>query len=189
MIGPFLDSTDGNSQETALTITQPDIRLSKNGASFAQKNAAGTLTHNEFGWYPVALDTTDTNTLGRLIVAIHESGALAAWDKFVIVPAMIYDSLIGGTDTFDVQVTGIGANVITAASMAADVADEIWDEQIGDGTLTARQSQRVFVAALGAKISGAATTTETFRNAADSQNVIVATVDSNGNRTAVTLTP
>src|SRR5690606_25943808 len=48
-VGPFLDSTDGSTAETGLTITQPDIRLSKNGGGFAQKSAAGTATHMENG--------------------------------------------------------------------------------------------------------------------------------------------
>ncbi len=48
-VGPFVDSTDGFTPETALTITQPDVRLGKNGGAFAQKNAAQTLTHEENG--------------------------------------------------------------------------------------------------------------------------------------------
>jgi len=124
-IGPFLDSTDGNTQETALTITQPDIRLKKNGGNWAQKAAAQTLSHEEAGWYEVTLDATDTDTLGILIVAIHESGALVAWDKYMVVPANVYDSMILGSDTLDVQVTGIGANVITAAATATDFGTEV----------------------------------------------------------------
>jgi len=102
-VGPFLDSTDGNTQETALVITQPDIRLKKNGGNWAQKNAAQTLTHEEFGWYEVTLDATDTNTLGILWVAIHETGALPVWLVAMVVPAVVYDSLVSGT--------GVGPNV------------------------------------------------------------------------------
>jgi hypothetical protein len=45
------------------------------------------------------------------------------------------------------------------------------------------------VAALAAKLSGAATATVTVRNVADSANVIVATCDASGNRTATVVTP
>lgn len=96
-VGPFVDSTDGFTPETALTITQPDIRLGKNGGAFAQKNAAQTLTHEENGWYEVALDATDTGTLGILILAIYEVGALPVWREFMVVPANVYDGLISGT--------------------------------------------------------------------------------------------
>jgi hypothetical protein len=96
-LGPFLDDTDGKTAETALTITQPDIRLKKNGGAWAQKNAAQTLTHEENGWYEVALDATDTNTLGCLLVAIAESGALPCWREFLVVPAEVYDAIVSGS--------------------------------------------------------------------------------------------
>lgn len=32
-LGPFVDSVDGVTPETGLTITQPDIRLKKNGGA------------------------------------------------------------------------------------------------------------------------------------------------------------
>ena len=101
-LGPFLDDTDGKTAETALTITQPDIRLKKNGGAWAQKNAAQTLSHEEAGWYEVSLDATDTNTLGILVVAVHETGALPVWEKFMVVPANVYDSLIGGVEWLEV---------------------------------------------------------------------------------------
>lgn len=119
-IGPFVDATDAVTAETALTITQPDIRLKKNGGAWGQKNAAQTLSHEENGWYEVSLDATDTGTLGVLALAVHEAGALPVWHEFMVLPANVYDSLVGGSDTLDVQVTGIGASVITAAAIAAD---------------------------------------------------------------------
>lgn len=103
--GPFLDDTDGKTAESALTITQPDIRLKKNGGAWAQKNAAQTLTHEENGWYEVSLDATDTDTLGCLLVAVHEAGALPVWREFQVVAANVYDSIIGGGDVLDVSVT------------------------------------------------------------------------------------
>jgi len=56
-----------------------------------------------------------------------------------------------------------------------------------DNGYTLLQSVRVMLAALAGKISGAAGTTITIRNPADTKDVIVATVDANGNRTAVTI--
>lgn len=88
-----------------------------------------------------------------------------------------------------IDASAIAADAIGASELAAGAVDEILDDTIGDGTLTVRQALRVLVAAHAAKLSGAATTTVTIRNVADSQDVIVATVDSDGNRTAVTVTP
>ncbi len=103
-IGPFLDETDGKTAETALTITQPDVRLKKNNANWGQKNAAQTLSHEENGWYEVTLDATDTNTLGVLMLAVHEAGALPVWVEFMVLPANVYDSLFA-TDLLQVDLT------------------------------------------------------------------------------------
>ena len=109
--GPFLDETDGKTAETGLTIAQADIRLSKSGAAFAQTNDSSGATHDEAGWYSLQLDATDTNTVGPLTVAIHESGALPVWREFMVVPANVYDSMMG-TDylqTDAVQIEGSDA--------------------------------------------------------------------------------
>jgi hypothetical protein len=68
-------------------------------------------------------------------------------------------------------------------SHADDVLDEVYE-----GTTTFRQFLRVAASALFGKLSGAATTTVSIRDEADSKNRIVATVDADGNRSAVTLT-
>lgn len=104
-LGPFVDSTDGVTAETALTIAQADVRLKKGGGAWAQKNDATSATHEENGWYEVALNSTDTNTLGPLMVAVNETGALPVYREFMVVPANVYDSLVAGTDTLDVTAT------------------------------------------------------------------------------------
>ena len=230
-IGPFLDETDGRTAETALTITQPDIRLKKNGAGWAQKNAAQTLSHEENGFYEVTLDATDTGTLGLLRLAVFESGALPVWEDFMVVTANVYDSLFS-TDVLDVSVTqvngtaapnlvggrfdasvgamanavitaaahaagaidaaAIAADAIGASELATDAANEIADALLDRANaietgLTLRQAMRLIAAADAAKLSGAATATVVIRNAvADSKDRITATVDADGNRSAIT---
>ncbi len=101
-LGPFVDSTDGFTAETALTLSQADIRLKKNAGAWAQVNDATSATHEENGWYEKELDATDTNTLGILIVAVNETGALPVWREFMVVPANVYDSLVSAVDWLDV---------------------------------------------------------------------------------------
>jgi hypothetical protein len=103
-IGPFVDDTDGKTAETALTISQADVRLAKTGNAFAQKNDATACTHGENGYYDCPLNTTDTSTLGRLTLAVHEAGALPVRHDFVVLTAVMYDAFINGTDNFDVNV-------------------------------------------------------------------------------------
>lgn len=94
-LGPFVDNADGFTAETGLTIAQADVRLAKNAGDWAQKNESTTMVHEENGWYRCLLDATDTNTLGLLIVAVNESGALPVWREFLVVPAAVYDGFLG----------------------------------------------------------------------------------------------
>lgn len=102
-LGPFVDKTDGSTSEEALSLTQATIRLKKNAGSWAQKNQSSTATHEEAGWYEVNLDSTDTNTLGILVVAVHiDADALPVWKEYMVVPANVYDSLVSATEWLDV---------------------------------------------------------------------------------------
>lgn len=73
----------------------------------------------------------------------------------------------------------------SSATLSAASVDAIWDEAV-DGAVTARQSARLWNSALGAKASGLATTSAIYRDLADTKARITATVDVDGNRTAVT---
>jgi len=106
LLGPFLDETDGRTAETALTISQADVRLWKEGGTTAaQKNESTSATHRENGYYTCPLDATDTNTLGTLVVFVNESGALPIRQDYLVLPANVYDSLVLGTDVLDVSAT------------------------------------------------------------------------------------
>jgi hypothetical protein len=74
---------------------------------------------------------------------------------------------------------------VSGVPTAAEIADAVHDEAV-DGAVTLRQSIRLNNSALGGKASGLGTSTATFRDLADSKDRIVATVDADGNRTAVT---
>ena len=123
-IGPFLDSTDGVTAETALTISQADVRLSKNGADIAQKTETTSCTHDEIGVYDCPLDATDTATLGVLQLWVAESGALPVWHEYMVMPANVWDSLFGA-DALQVHAVEIAADLITAAALTTDAGAEI----------------------------------------------------------------
>lgn len=94
-LGPFVD-TDG-AATTGLTISQADVRLSKNGGNMAQKNESTSCTHDEIGLYDCPVDATDTNTLGRLDVAVAELGALIVVQSYSVIPATIYDQMFAAS--------------------------------------------------------------------------------------------
>ena len=90
-----------------------------------------------------------------------------------------------------IHATTFDAGAIDAAALATDAANEIADALLDRANaietgLSVRGAFRLSTAALVGKLSGAATTTVTIRNVGDTTSRIVATVDENGNRTAVT---
>jgi len=278
LIGPFVDDSDGNTTEDALTISQADVKLSKNGQALAQKNDATACAFDGIGYYNCELDATDLNTEGSLVLIVHESGALPVRHEYNVLAEAAWDSLYAAKDTgyMDVNVKAVSedtaaadnlesacdnysvtrgltgtalpsavadeaggvpisdaggldldtklanTNEITAARMGAltdwidggrldvlldailadtgtdgvvissttanQIADAFLDRTNGvETSYTLRQALRLVLAACAGKLSGAATTTNTIRDVGDAKNRIVATVDADGNRSAVTL--
>jgi hypothetical protein len=116
-LGYFVDSTDGNTEETALTINNTDIKVWKTGATtLADKNSGGA-THISNGIYYAVLDATDTNTLGPLVIFVHVTGSLTVRLECCVLAANVYDSLVGATDKLDVNTAEIaGSNVSTSTA-------------------------------------------------------------------------
>lgn len=132
------------------------MQLSKDGGAFAQKSAAGNATHDTDGWYSTSLSTTDTGTLGILVMQVAVSGALPVWVEFMVMPANVYDSFFS-TDNLQVDVTqwlGTAAATPTVAGVPevdvthvsgtaedifqgddeANLVDLVWDEVLTGGT-------------------------------------------------------
>jgi hypothetical protein len=118
-VGPFVDSTDGFTAETALGLVQADVRLKKGTNAWAQKTSATAPVHEENGYYEVALDTTDTGTLGHLRLAVNKTGALPVWEDFMVMPANVWDSLFG-TDILQVDAREINGALLNGNN--ADVS-------------------------------------------------------------------
>jgi hypothetical protein len=93
----------------------------------------------------------------------------------------------GAIDAAAIATDAIGSAEL-AASAANEIADALLDRSAGIETgYTPRQALRIILAALAGKLSGAATTTVAIRDVGDTKNRISATVDADGNRSAVTL--
>lgn len=172
-IGPFVDAADGFTAETGLTIAQADVRLSKNGGNYVQKTDATSATHDELGEYDCPIDVTDTDTPGRLRLIVGAAGARPVVQDYQVLEETVYDQLL--------------ASAATGAPTANQNADALLDRADGIETgVTFRQSQRLCVSAAAGKLNGAQTATVNLRDLADTKNRITATVDSSGNRTAIT---
>lgn len=123
-LGFFVDSSDGDTAETGLTIANTDIKLWVQGATtFANKNSGGA-THVAGGLYYCTLDATDTATLGALVIFIHVAGALEIKQECYVYPANVYDSLFS-TDKLQVDCRELGdSDLDLTTTMKASVNSE-----------------------------------------------------------------
>lgn len=98
---------------------------------------------------------------------------------------------VGSVAVGGITTTSFGVGAIDAAALATDAVNEVADGGLDRANgiepgITLRGSQRLILAATAGKLSGAATATVTIRNVGDTKDRITATVDADGNRTAVT---
>ena len=137
-LGYFVDSLDGDSEEGSLTISNTDIKLWKNGATAVVDKNSGGATNMAGGLYYAVLDAVDTDTLGPLVLFVHETGSLAVRLECVVLPAVVYDSLISGSDNLHVDLTQIAGSAVNTSSAqlgvnAVSAGGTAW----GSGAITA----------------------------------------------------
>lgn len=84
----MLDEADHVTGKTGLS---PTVTISKNGGSFASPSGAVSEVGN--GWYKVAKNSTDSNTLGPLLLHATGTGADPCDDRFDVVAFNPQDSV------------------------------------------------------------------------------------------------
>lgn len=116
VVGPFVDSTDGNTELNSLTITPSDIKIWKNNAaSFATKNeSSNAVSLGSQGAYRVLLGTVDTNTAGSLVIFVHPTGSLPVRVECEVLPANVYEALVSGTEWL--ETTALRNNISVSGS-------------------------------------------------------------------------
>lgn len=133
-------------------------------------------------------DPADDSDIDAQLAAIKAETALIVEDTGTTIPATI--------TTIDNEIAVIDSNVdailddtgTTGVLLSTDALASIFDDETIVGTYTFSDLLKIMAAALAGKATGGGTTTVTFRGVDDTSDVIVATVDANGNRSAVTLT-
>lgn len=148
---------------------------------------SGTLQSYAVGHMIGTTDVTDTVT--------NASVARAVWDELL---ASHTDSGSAGLALATASSGGVDPSILAAAVWAyvsrtltsggavpADIAAAVLEAAV-DGAVTVEESIRLQNAVLLGKVSGAGTGTEVFRDINDTKNRVTATVDSSGNRTAIT---
>lgn len=195
LLGPFVDSTDGNTAETALTIANTDINIFKEGATTLATKNSGGATHISGGYYYAVLDATDTNTVGQLEVHVKVSGALAVKREYQVVEEAIYDAVYaasanGMTATHKNwlgAIAGKTADTTTRAEINATTAGATYNETTDSLEALRDRGDAAWITGtvvVGQVPSGVGETT--LRNyVGENKTWTIATVDENG--TAVDL--
>lgn len=172
------------------TIASGDFRISKDGGAFA--NLATLPSANPASGRAVMVDLSASEMTADNIVIQCVDASGAEWCDQLINLQTTASQLDDLATASDMALVKAKTDLIPASPAAvgdiptaAAVADAVWDEAV-DSTITARQSIRLANSALGGKASGLNTTTAVYRDLADTKDRISATVDADGNRTAVT---
>lgn len=158
---------------------------------------AGTITTvTNLTNAPTAGDFTATmkTSIGTAVAASAVASVTAAvtvtGDLSATMKTSVTTACTASTPTA-AAVTGAVGSVTAGCTLTSgernSVADALLDRTAGIETnFTLRQAHRLLLSALAAKLSGAATSTVVIRDVNDTTNRITATVDANGNRTAIT---
>ncbi len=128
----MVDSSDHITGKTGLS---PTVTLSKNGASFA--SPAGEVTEIGSGWYKVAGNATDSETLGSLILHAEATGADPVDLLYQVVKQnrrtasmdLVLAKTANLTDLNDIA----AADVVTAMETNGSKLDHLWETTEDDG--------------------------------------------------------
>src|SRR3989304_4977613 len=117
-VGPFLDKTTGVDPEVALTVTAckltlmvdtggvPTLILDIAPTASGGANDMVHVTGDDAGFYDLELAAADVNYLGRAMLALTDAAThCPVFHEFMILPAMIYDAMVLGTDVLQADVT------------------------------------------------------------------------------------
>ncbi len=135
--------------------------------------------------FPGTVASTTNITAGTITTVTNLTNAPTAGDLTATMKTSVTTAATAATPAVTVSdKTGFSLTSGERNSIAAALLDLAAGVETG---MTPRQALRLMLAALVGKLSGAATTTISIRDTGDSKNRVVATVDADGNRAAVTL--
>lgn len=175
----------------------PNAAAEAAGGLYTRGTGAGQINQASNGQVDVNVDTIKTNpVVNGGTITFPTTATLASTTN---ITAGTVTTVSGNVNGSVGSVTGLTASNLdatvssrlatsgyTAPPSAASIAAAVWAVVIF-GSTTAIQLMRGFAAALLGKASGLGTTNVKYRDPDDSKDVIDATVDADGNRTAITL--
>ena len=127
-IGPLTDETDGVTPITTVTVGDIAAAVIKGTARTAltltASGGSNDFTHIGDGYWSLELTATDTGMLGALRVTLRDDdGFLPVWEDFAVSPANVYDSLVAGSDSLEVDATSISGSTPAANNVEANISN------------------------------------------------------------------
>lgn len=118
----MVDSTDHVTGKSGLT---PTVTISKNGGAFAPSSGAVSEIGN--GWYALAGNATDRETLGDLLIHATGTGADPVDDRYCVVPWDPFDAVRLGLTAMPPAAAGAaGGMPVLDANLAAAANVTYW---------------------------------------------------------------
>ena len=159
--------------------------VSENGTGVVANETASSQTPFQCGVNsPIVMCNLTGSELNGTITTVRGTADGAEAGALTIYPSN------AGTDMLVTPANGSIGNATFATpaiNLTLPAAANQTLASVVEGSTTLSQALRLCLSALVGKVAGANTTTITMRDLADSKDRITATVDSNGNRTAMTL--
>lgn len=173
----MVDDADGITPKTGLS---PTVTLSKNGGAFA--SPAGAVSEISGGFYKVAPNSTDSNTLGMLALKATASGAVPVAMAYLVVANIASDtiseiiSLDGVVDSgFAGLATDIGnSELAVIGAIGGEVRTELATEL---GRIDAAVSTRNATAPDNAGIAAIKAKTDNLPSDPADQSLIISATD------------
>jgi hypothetical protein len=170
-LGPFVDKGDGVAYETGMSAAMghatTGVRLSKNGAAFADRAETTDPAYDAFGYYLVKLDATDTNTVGILKVIFGDAAVcLPCEANYQVIEPAVYDALFkdaatgimpdpAGLTTLIATVGAAGVG-LTSVALADATSDAVIAHAVFGADATTYQATGTFGLAIGDPASDSA---------------------------------
>lgn len=123
-MGPFVDSTDGVTPETGITLAAADQAevLKENGAATAAMAGAFVAVTGCDGWYDYTASTTDTNTVGEIVFVVQDASVcLPVFVRGFVVEEAVYDAMYEASAAGPLQSTVAGRKLDVTATGAAGI--------------------------------------------------------------------
>lgn len=133
------------------------------------------------------ITTAQMSILSDMVANLSAGGSITTAELSIIIGMTANLTASGSISPNLTTLLGMFADISSVTELSPEgLAASLLDNNDIETGYSMRESLRLILSALAGKVSGAGTSTITIRDINDTNNRIVATVDSNGNRTDVT---